>query len=54
MQQLCWDDGCALVEPVTVDWTTSVRDITDIRIVETLRSTALPSPIPPTARPLVV
>ncbi len=44
VQQLCWEDGCALVEPVTVDWTTSVRDITDIRVVEVLRSTELPSP----------
>ncbi|HSP37901.1 MAG TPA: DEAD/DEAH box helicase [Frankiaceae bacterium] len=42
VQQLCWDDGCALVEPITVDWTTSVREITDIRVVETLRSAKLP------------
>ncbi|MDQ1631593.1 MAG: box helicase protein, partial [Frankiaceae bacterium] len=53
VQQLCWEDGCALVEPVTVDWTTSVRDITDIRIVEVLRSTKLPPPpgSAPGARP---
>ncbi|MDQ1648712.1 MAG: box helicase protein [Frankiaceae bacterium] len=53
VQQLCWEDGCALVEPVTVDWTTSVRDITDIRIIEVLRSTKLPAPpgSAPGARP---
>jgi DEAD/DEAH box helicase domain-containing protein len=42
VQQLCWDDGCALVEPIIVDWTTSVREVTDIRVVEVLRSQTLP------------
>jgi DEAD/DEAH box helicase domain-containing protein len=45
VQQLCWEDGCALVEPVTVDWTTSVRELTDIRIVDVLRSQKVPSPV---------
>jgi DEAD/DEAH box helicase domain-containing protein len=41
VQQLCLDDGCALVEPVTVDWSTTVRELTDIRIAEVLRSQKL-------------
>src|SRR4051794_21764251 len=43
VQQLGLEDGCALVEPITVDWTTSVRELTDIRIVEVLRSQKLPA-----------
>ncbi len=30
-------DGCALVEPAEVDWTTTARSRTDIRVVEELR-----------------
>ncbi len=41
VQQLGLEDGCALVEPITVDWTTDVREVTDIRIVETLRTRKL-------------
>jgi DEAD/DEAH box helicase domain-containing protein len=32
------EDGVALVHPEETDWSTSARDITDIRIVETMRS----------------
>jgi len=31
------DDGVALVEQVDLDWTTSARDVTDIRVVEATR-----------------
>ncbi len=31
------DDGCALVEQADVDWTTTARELTDLRIVEELR-----------------
>ena len=30
-------DGCALVEPADVDWTTTARSVTDLRIVQELR-----------------
>lgn len=32
------EDGVALVHPEETDWSTSARDVTDIRIVETMRS----------------
>jgi len=32
------EDGVALVHPEETDWSTSARDITDIRVVETIRS----------------
>jgi DEAD/DEAH box helicase domain-containing protein len=35
------DDGVALVHPEDTDWSTSARDVTDIRIVETMRSRRL-------------
>ena len=31
------EDGCALVEQADVDWTTTARELTDLRIVEELR-----------------
>ena len=31
VQQLGLEDGCALVRADTVDWTTNVRELTDIR-----------------------
>ena len=38
VRSLDLDDGVALVDPAEPDYTTSARDITDIRVVETLRS----------------
>lgn len=38
VQKLDLDDGVALVEPADPDFTTTARDVTDIRILETLRS----------------
>jgi DEAD/DEAH box helicase domain-containing protein len=35
------EDGVALVHPEDTDWSTSARDVTDIRIVETMRSRRL-------------
>lgn len=41
VDQLDLDDSVALVHQEEPDWTTSARDITDIRIIETLRTRAL-------------
>ncbi|MDQ1712311.1 MAG: box helicase protein [Frankiaceae bacterium] len=38
VQRLDLDADVALVEPADPDWTTSARDVTDIRVVETLRA----------------
>jgi DEAD/DEAH box helicase domain-containing protein len=38
VDELELDEDVALVHPDDPDWTTSARDVTDIRIVETLRS----------------
>ncbi|MFC9971775.1 DEAD/DEAH box helicase [Spirillospora sp. NPDC127200] len=40
VQALDLDDSVALVEPAEPDYSTTARDVTDIHIVETLRSTA--------------
>jgi DEAD/DEAH box helicase domain-containing protein len=37
VRTLVEDDACALVEPARVDWTTTARDLTDLRVVEELR-----------------
>jgi DEAD/DEAH box helicase domain-containing protein len=38
VQELDEADGCALVEQVNVDWTTTARQLTDLRVVEELRA----------------